>query len=585
MSVPVMAASAVKALDQPGRIGGYLVVWGSAEARDLHGEYFTPRTALGLDWYDRRPVLFQHGQDGAVKASVIGVIDHLQADEVGLWAEAQLDLRESYVRAIRDLIDKGALHWSSGSLAHLVEVEADGHITRWPIVEGSLTPTPAEPRRTELHIVKSAFQRLGLDPEPLQNPEDEKTEELVPVNDTPAIKRLPTEDREPGMPGPRIVAHSPYDNLSSDDLLHGYMLLRGSRGFRGVSQRYAVAMADKARRSGLSAIKADELSHSAQSGYGDEWVADLWSAQLWERARAETVILPLFPAVEMPSNPFEMPTESADPTVYYVPETTNSAQLSYGVDNPVPASKFGSSKVTLSAKKLALRAGFSSELVEDSIVPLLSIYRAQAARAIAEAIDNLLLNGDTASSGNINSSTTPAGGEVWLAFDGLRKQALGAGGLKTDMGNVDPTLEKLRQARFALPIQRAARPSDLAWIVDGKTYARLLKMSEFLTMDKAGPQATAQTGQIGFVDGIAVFMSASMPETAATGLVAGSGNTQGTALCVYRPGWMVGYRRAISVHADYIPAYDSHQLTATVRLAFAPQTTQMSSALVNIKVT
>ena len=63
-----------------GRVGGYLVVWGDAVQRDLEGEYFTPDTELGLDWYDRRPVLFHHGMDGQVKSAVIGVIDTLRAD-------------------------------------------------------------------------------------------------------------------------------------------------------------------------------------------------------------------------------------------------------------------------------------------------------------------------------------------------------------------------------------------------------------------------------------------------------------------------------------------------------------------------
>ena len=30
------------------RVGGYLVVWGHPAQRDLHGEYFTPDTDLGL---------------------------------------------------------------------------------------------------------------------------------------------------------------------------------------------------------------------------------------------------------------------------------------------------------------------------------------------------------------------------------------------------------------------------------------------------------------------------------------------------------------------------------------------------------
>src|SRR5215212_1100873 len=79
-----------------GRIGGYLILWGTPRTRDLHGEYFTPQTELGLDWYAQRPVLYQHGLDGQLKAAVIGQIDLLRTDETGVWAEAQLDLRQRY---------------------------------------------------------------------------------------------------------------------------------------------------------------------------------------------------------------------------------------------------------------------------------------------------------------------------------------------------------------------------------------------------------------------------------------------------------------------------------------------------------
>jgi hypothetical protein len=123
----------------------------------------------------------------------------------------------------------------------------------------------------------------------------------------------------------------------------------------------------------------------------------------------------------------------------------------------------------------------------------------------------------------------------------------------------------------------------LAWIVDGGTYAKLLSIPEFLTMDKAGALATALTGQIGFIDGIAVFVSAEMPLTMADGkvnVVTGT-NDRGTALCVYRPGWTVGYRRRIAVSVDYLPYYDSYQLTATVRLAFANFDTEVASVLFN----
>jgi HK97 family phage major capsid protein len=271
-----------------------------------------------------------------------------------------------------------------------------------------------------------------------------------------------------------------------------------------------------------------------------------------------------------------------------VPETTDETQLSLGSGNPIPDSKIASGKVQLTAKKLALRVGFSSELVEDSIIPVLNIYREQAMRAIANSIDYTLLNGDTtgAATGNINSDNgAPAATERYMAFNGLRKLPLITNSANAqDAANVAPTLALLRAARFKMDTRYAARPSDLAWIVDGGTYAKFLAMSEFLTMDKAGPLATAQTGQIGFIDGAPVLVSAELPLTESDGKVGTGTNDRGTALCVYRPGWFVGYRRRIAVSVDYLPYYDSYQLTATVRLALANFDTEVASVLFNIAV-
>lgn len=586
----------VKMLDEKqGRVGGYLLRWGQPQQRDLQGEFFTPATDVGLDWYERRPLLYHHGLDGALKAAVIGVIDHLQPDEIGLWAEAQLDLHKRYVRAVQRLVEQGVLGWSSGSLPHLVEVSDEGRIKRWPIVEGSLTPTPAEPRHTCVRTLKSAYKALGLDMSRLalagaaatsEASHKQKGQKMTGEN-TAAAKRLPIADEREALKMGRIAVGSEYDGLEAMDLLHGYMLLRSAKSFHGVSERYANALADKIQRGKLKATKADELAYSAQTGFGDEWAPDLWSQQIWHRARQDNTILPLFQSIEMPSNPFELPIEGADPTVYFVPETQDEAHLTLGSGNPIPDSKIGSGKVTLNAKKLALRVGFSSELVEDAVIPVLNIYREQAVRAIADAIDHVLLNGDTSTgaTGNINRDhAKPPATAKYLALDGLRHLPL----VETSANAIDlkavPSLAKLREARFTMPGKYAARPSDLAWLVDSGTYAALLGMSEFLTLDKAGAQATAQTGQIGFVDGIPVFVTAEMPLTQADGKIGSGANTKGQALCVYRPGWYVGYRRRIAVSVDYLSYYDSYQLTATVRLAFVRFDKEVASCLYNITV-
>lgn len=152
---------ALKAFED-GRIGGYLIRYGNAHQKDLEGEYFTPETNFELGWYPNRPVLFHHGlaDEGT---TAIGVITDIRPNNEGLWAEAILDINHEdtqirqFARRAYALVKAGKLGWSSGSTPHLVKTDRDGRITRWPIVEGSLTPTPAEPGgRTSVSALKSA---------------------------------------------------------------------------------------------------------------------------------------------------------------------------------------------------------------------------------------------------------------------------------------------------------------------------------------------------------------------------------------------------------------------------------------------
>src|SRR4030095_10404050 len=78
----------------------------------------------------------------------------VEPDEYGLWVEAELDRHKAYVDFVLQLVERGALGWSSGSVGHLTRRNGKS-ITQWPIIEVSLTPTPAEPRTLGVEIIKS----------------------------------------------------------------------------------------------------------------------------------------------------------------------------------------------------------------------------------------------------------------------------------------------------------------------------------------------------------------------------------------------------------------------------------------------
>lgn len=147
--------SAVKALgpvtnDGKVKVGGYLILWGSASQKDATGDYFTPETYLGPFDGNNQETLFNHGMP--VTKHLEYLTDHrfnpitTKRDDIGLFAETVLDMADEYERKIYELVKMEKLGWSSGSSPHRIKKMKDGRITQWPVYEGSLTPEPAEPR-------------------------------------------------------------------------------------------------------------------------------------------------------------------------------------------------------------------------------------------------------------------------------------------------------------------------------------------------------------------------------------------------------------------------------------------------------
>ena len=166
----------LKSLDATSAVvAGYGIVFGD---RDLSGETFLPETNFDLDLVPRKRVYYDHTLEQVKHA--IGQVLTVREDGIGLWIEAQLDRSKDYVDAVLKLIERGVLGWSSGSIPHLVERNG-GVIKSWPIVEFSLTPTPAEPRTLGVERVKAEPDN-GTLPEPYtpsQEPSD-TTPDLSP---------------------------------------------------------------------------------------------------------------------------------------------------------------------------------------------------------------------------------------------------------------------------------------------------------------------------------------------------------------------------------------------------------------------
>ena len=135
-----------------GSVSGYLIRFSDADSPDLMGQYFDAETDFVVKMAEmpKSPLYYHHGQDPVIRTRVLTDVKMIK-DDVGIWVDGQMKIRDNYDRGIRQLGLAGKLGWSSGTAPHLVEYDEPGEkatrIKRWPLgLDASLTPTPAEPR-------------------------------------------------------------------------------------------------------------------------------------------------------------------------------------------------------------------------------------------------------------------------------------------------------------------------------------------------------------------------------------------------------------------------------------------------------
>jgi hypothetical protein len=179
---------AVKALGG-GKVGGYLVMFSGPDDPDLQGDYFTKSTDFFVDDGDQRPILYRHGVHPVIKSRKLGRAK-VTIDEIGVFVEGELELRDKYEKAIYSLAEKGKLGWSSGSMSHLVTKNPNGksfEILSWPIGEASLTPTPVEGRTVALPLKEIVEEDLDFDAV-IKSLDEEEYEQTFVLDGIPSIK-------------------------------------------------------------------------------------------------------------------------------------------------------------------------------------------------------------------------------------------------------------------------------------------------------------------------------------------------------------------------------------------------------------
>jgi len=168
------------------KLAGYLVRFSDEKSPDLTGEFFDADTDYDIDDYPaQKSTYFNHGMDEKLGKRKLGSAK-LTIDEYGIWAETLLKERDEYEQFLSQLAADGKLAWSSGTAGHLMDRRSlpsgATYIVRWPIVEASLTHTPAEYRNV-VQPVKALSAALPEAPEgaaqTVEQPQAEPVAEIV----------------------------------------------------------------------------------------------------------------------------------------------------------------------------------------------------------------------------------------------------------------------------------------------------------------------------------------------------------------------------------------------------------------------
>jgi len=131
----------------------------SEPVKDISGEYFSNGTDFSGTDNSRVPTTFNHAIPQGDRPifrkfadTTFGLAELKRLDN-GIFGTITLDPSDPLASALADLIEAGALKFSSGSGVQFVRRGQDGHLTRWKILELSVTACPCEPRLPKLRRI------------------------------------------------------------------------------------------------------------------------------------------------------------------------------------------------------------------------------------------------------------------------------------------------------------------------------------------------------------------------------------------------------------------------------------------------
>jgi len=310
---------------------------------------------------------------------------------------------------------------------------------------------------------------------------------------------------------------------------------------------------------------------SDTTGAGAEWIPDVAVPGLYEdfylANQAESLfgVVPISGSIIIPTisdvtRPYIGGIQSSDIPTAFTPSTPSTGNS------------------TISPKMLAVRMLLDVAATEDSIVPLIPEMQRRVARAIADGVEDAIINGDTTAthedviaSWNIRSrwGASGLGGSTdhRRLWKGLRRIAVDRSA--TVAQGSGQTIAKILE-ELAGALGERGNVGTTIILSPEVFFKKVLTDTNLLTVDKAGMMATIVSGGVATIGGMRFVLSRFMgADLNASGLFDNVTTTRSGVLAVSPDDFKMYNRRGTMVELDKEIESQTYNLVATRRTMFA----------------
>lgn len=301
------------------------------------------------------------------------------------------------------------------------------------------------------------------------------------------------------------------------------------------------------------------------TGAGAEWVPEAFSSSFIERMEGEYRVAGLIPTIPISNKAGTLKVPAADTaaSMYLISGATDEDDV-----DKIPGTTPGTRVITIEPEKLGARIVLDADLQEDAIMDMTEYIRKELYTSAARGLDDVCINGDT--SATHQDSDVTASNDHRKAWSGFRK-------LTPSSAQVDSsdslTIATFRQTWVKMSTSTAeyGMPENCTIFVNQLGFARLMTLSEVLTIDKYGANATIVKGELGSLFGIPIIPTSLVRRNLnASGVYDGTTTTYTKLILANKDAFLMGTKRAAKVKSQEDIDYDRTKFVITLRQKMVP---------------